>query len=317
MEHKIITYTRTKQFLNTYIKDESKQAVKLHETVLKRFNVSMAELHQMQQKGLLQRTDEGYKVLIPGLVDFALIRKAGQAETTLHKWMKNILLKVDFPASIPVPLYFETFLKVRKRYLDLFFKADHFCGRIHTPVSSLSRDLRPFIILCGESTVSLDVGQMQPTLLAEVLHDHIGTNAFSDAIFEGKDIYLILQSKAGLQSRDEAKKRFYEITFDKPNNSLKELLEGENWIAWINEYKSKPEPRNPKREKVYNNLAWILQTYEVRIMTKIWQKLAESGIPFLTVHDEIICRRSDAEKVEKMMNCVLSDYFRTFKINIK
>jgi hypothetical protein len=52
-------------------------------------------------------------------------------------------------------------------------------------------------------------------------------------------------------------------------------------------------------------------------MTAIWQKLAEAGLPFLSVHDEIICRAADAGTVESIMNCVLSDHFRKFKINTK
>lgn len=316
MEHEFLTYLRTKQLLNQRLKDTD-NSVQLHKTDLWRFNVSEAQLKQMVESGQLQHTATGYKVLQPGKVDFNMIKNRGAELTNLHKWMRQILLFIDFPKDKQTTDYFNAFLKVRNQHLDLFFTVDKFSGRVHTPITSLSRDLRSFITLCGDPVASLDIAQMQPMLLARVLHDHIGKNSFSDALFDGKDIYLILQSKAGLQSRDEAKKRFYDITFDRPDNRLEQVFGAEKWIIWVNEYKSKPDPRNPKGEKIYNNLAWLLQSYEVRIMSTIWRKLAENAIPFLTVHDEIICQRSDAGKVEKIMNSVLSGYFRTFKINIK
>lgn len=316
MEHEFLTYLRTKQLFNQRLKDTD-NSVQLHKTDLWRFNVSEAQLKQMVESGQLQHTATGYKVLQPGKVDFNMIKNRGAELTNLHKWMRQILLFIDFPKDKQTTDYFNAFLKVRNQHLDLFFTVDKFSRRVHTPITSLSRDLRPFIKLCGDPVASLDIAQMQPMLLARVLHDHIGKNSFSDALFNGKDIYSMLQSKAGLQSREEAKKRFFEVAFSCPNNDLEKLFGAENWIRWVNGYKNTHEPRNPHSEKRHSNLAWLLQSYEVTIMTKIWRKLAEFGIPFLTVHDEIICQRSDAGKVEKIMNSVLSGYFRTFKINIK
>lgn len=318
MTMEFITYLRTRQFLNTCLKNQHDTGIRLQKSDLRRFSVSGADLYHLQQKGLIQATETGYRVTEPGKVDLSLITRQTKPLTNLQKWMKKVLMFVDYPDSIPVPVYFRTFLNVRNQYLDLFFKVDNFSGRIHTPISSLSRDLRPFILLNGERCVSLDIGQMQPTLLASILFDHIGKNAFSDAIFEGKDVYTALQTKAGLNSRDEAKKRFFQIIFGLPSNELELLFEGENWIKWINDYKSKAEPRNPHTAiKMHSNLAWLLQTYEVRLMTIIWHELAEVGIYWLSVHDEIICRAPDAGKVEKIMNNVLSKHFKTFKINIK
>lgn len=189
---------------------------------------------------------------------------------------------------------------------------------MYTPISGLSKDLRPFLLLRGEKTVSIDVAQMQPTLLANILFNNVGKNAFSNAIFEGVDVYSMLQSKAGLKSRDEAKKQFFEMLFSKPSRKIEKLFEGANFVQWINNYKSIHEPKNPRSKlKRYSNLAWLLQTYEVRVMSAIWQKLAEYGIPFVSVHDEIICRQSDKHKVELIFNNELSKHFKTFKINTK
>lgn len=318
MEHKIITYIRTKQLFQQRLKQQADDSVYLHERELKFFKVTLAELKHMEQSGHILRVEDRFRVLQPGAVDLSLIRKKGAIESNLHKYMKQFLMYVDLPKGIQAPIYFNAFLKCRTKYLDLFFTVDLFSNRVHTPVSSLSREIRPFLILCGEGTVSLDVAQMQPTLLANVLFDHIWKNSFSDAVFQGKDVYQMLQSMASLKSREEAKKRFFEVLFGKPNNYLQKLFEGESWIAWINEYKSNPEPRNPHtKEKQHSNLAYLLQSYEVSIMSIIWRNLAEAGISFLSVHDEIICRKSDASNVERIMTDVLSKHFISFHINVK
>jgi len=210
------------------------------------------------------------------------------------------------------------FLKYRNEYLDLFFTVDDFAGRVHTPISSLSHEIRPYLLLCGENTVSFDVSQMQPTLLANILYQNVGENAFSASIFEGVDVYAMLQEKAGLSTRNEAKKRFFEMLFSKPSQQMEELFEGANFIQWINNYKSIIEPRNPhSKHKQYSNLAWLLQTYEVLVMTSIWRNLGEKAIPVLTVHDEIICRQSDTDKVDTIFSNELSKHFQSFKINTK
>lgn len=317
MEDTFITYLRTRMLLQQRLKNQSDDSVFIHENDFKRFSVCPAQLHKWELNGTIQRDGKRFRVLKPGTVDLSLIKKEklGANETVLHKWIKQILMYVELPGDIQPTVYFKAFLGYRQKYLDLFFIVDTFSGRIHTPITSLKKDLRAHILLCGESIASIDVGQMQPTLLAKILYENINKNAFSDAINQGKDIYLMLMDKAQLQSRDEAKKRFFEILFSKPNKQLSDLFDGENWINWINKYKNTYETRNPHSEKRHTNLAWLLQSYEVRIMSAIWRKLAENTIPFLTVHDEIICRKSDVSDVERIMNSVLSDSFQTFKIN--
>jgi hypothetical protein len=231
--------------------------------------------------------------------------------------MRDQLNFVELPISEPKPPYFDAFLQCREKRLELFFTVDDFCGRVHTPVSSLQRDLRPLLRLCGESVVSLDVAQMQPTLLAQILTANIGLNDFSKAINAGTDIYILLQDKAKLQTREEAKKLLFKILFGYPSKALAELFGGANWIDWINEYKSRPEPRNPHNDKPHTNLAWLLQNSEVRIMSEVWRVMAENSLPFLSVHDEIICRKSDEVKALEIFNNELSKHFVNFKITTK
>lgn len=318
MEHNFITYIRTKMLFQERLRNQIDNSVYLHESDLKRFSVSPELLHHFIKSGEIQHENNRCKALKSGAVDMALIKRTGAAQTELHKWMKQILMFVDLPESIQATDYFKMFLNYRNEYLDLFFTVDEFANRIHTPVSSLSHEIRPFLLLCNESTISFDVSQMQPTLLANILFQNVGENSFSDAIFQGVDVYVMLQEKAELSTRNEAKKRFFEMLFSKPSRQMEQLFQGANFIQWINKYKNTIEPRNPHgKEKTYSNLAWLLQNYEVSVMSEIWRKLAENGIPFLSVHDEIICRQSDKNKVETIFRNELSKHFQIFKINIK
>lgn len=51
-------------------------------------------------------------------------------------------------------------------------------------------------------------------------------------------------------------------------------------------------------------------------MGAILRELTEDGIPFLSIHDEIICRQSDTNKVDEIFKNELSKHFIKFKINV-
>ncbi len=314
--NEFLTYCNTRQFLTNRWKGEVfSNAFYLSDTELKRWHVSRVQLEAMPQikpVGLNK-----YNVVDVSEIDISLVKPHGQPLTDLHRWMLERVCETEMPEGVEVSAYWNSFLKHRSQFPTLFFTVDEFAGRVHQPISGMSKDLRPMILLRKEKTVSLDVAQMQPTLLAEILRQAVGENSFSAAINEGKDIYLELMNTAKLKSRNEAKKRFYQIVFGKVNENLHQYFEDKQAADWINWYKSTPEPRNPRGYKLYNNLAWILQTLEVLVMSEIWRTLAEAGIPFLTVHDEIICIQSDAQKVETIFQNELSKHFKTFKISTK
>jgi len=143
---------------------------------------------------------------------------------------------------------------------------------------------------------------MQPVLLGKILRSKIGDNEFSQWIEQGQDVYVMLQQAAKLETRDKGKKRFFEILFSPANSELVQLFGSANWIDWINEYKRKGDADNPHdKEKRHSSMARLLQTTEVRIMREIWQALNTAGLPFLSVHDEIICREQDRHQAERSL----------------
>ena len=319
MEHQITTYIRTKMLFKLrfkYLDDYS--TIKLHTSELKRFKVNSDTLHQLAAKGEIWHDSEGnFKALKAGAIDITLIKKKRVQLTPLNNWMREQLRFVELPTTDTKPCYFETFIQFREKQLNVFFTVDEFCGRVHTPITSLQRDLRPLLRLYGEAVVSFDVAQMQPTLLAKILTANMGENDFSKAIDNGTDIYILLQQKANLPTRDEAKKLLFKILFGYPSKALSELFGDADWINWINDYKSRTENRNTHQSKPHTNLAWLLQNSEVQVMSKVWQSLAKEGIPFLSVHDEIIVRISDVDSTETIFNNELSKHFQMYKIKIK
>ncbi len=259
-----------------------------------------------------------FKALKDGPIDFGLLKDECRKLDNLELLIKANLRWVSLEQGIDSTDYFNQFLKQRDKHLDSFFLVDTFSGRIHTPITSLKGTFRKHLYLKNEPVVSLDIGQIQPLLLSLILIENIGKNEFSEWINQGEDIYLMFKEKLNLQSREDAKTKFYEITFGIPNERLGEMFGKVDWIQWINQVKSIALPQNPNsKTKAHSNLAWLLQSTEVRIMRVIWQKLIDNDILFLTVHDEIIVRASDLEESYNIMEDELKFYFPSFKINQK
>lgn len=171
---------------------------------------------------------------------------------------------------------------------------DGFSGRVHSPITRLSKIMRSKILLQGQKTISLDVATMQPMLLGKILQEKIGDNEFSQWIDSGKDVYLMLQQKANLLTRDEGKQLFFNFLFSKPTS--KGIYENTGWVTWINQYKSTVVPDNPNTiEKPHSNLSWLLQKKEVETMKKVWKLLVARRILFLSIHDSVIVKENDKE----------------------
>lgn len=283
-------------------------------------------LWNLKERGELWYDNKGnFKALRKGPIDPKLLERTKRDKikiklTELHLYMRSMLMEVSLDVPVKdMPVYFRAFLEHRRDNLSAFFTVDSFSNRVHTPVVNLKGDLRGKIKFCGEAVTSLDVKQMQPTILAKVLEQSVGKNAFSDSIFQGEDVYeLLLKKNSALSKRSEAKTFLFQLIFGKPMDDIASLFEGDsNWVRWINEYKSKLEPKNPHKANMHTNLAWLLQFSEVQVMSAIWQRLMDDHIMFLTVHDDILCKKSDKRRVEEIMDDVLKDHFKSYTIVVK
>lgn len=96
------------------------------------------------------------------------------------------------------------------------------------------------------------------------------------------------------------------------------MFPGADWVKWLNETKGKgyKHPRNKMYEvKKYNVIAFYLQTTEAMLMTQVWKALHAEKIPFLTIHDEVVIRVSDADQAEKIFRAQLDKGLKTGKGN--
>lgn len=288
-QNKFITYVRTKQFWHYRLRNgDAMNPVYIPISEIKeRFLPNpKEELKYLTDLGLLSissyttkkgHTAQKYRALMPGKINPSLLKPVSQELDQLSQHMKGILYSVSLKPDAPSTLFFDAFLKMKSKYMDLFFTVDSFSNRIHTPITNFHRTHRPNILIAGQETASLDVVTMQPLLLGNILKRQIGENDYTGWINSGEDIYLMLQEKAKLSTRDQAKKRFFEILFSPSDKRLSEMFGSAHWIEWINELKSRPLKYNPHSiEKNHSNLAWLLQTREVKLMRKVWQKLVNS-----------------------------------------
>ena len=333
-EHYFTTFVRTKNVFKHRLKDlPDYGTVRIYVYEIENLNCGrgpVAEnklIQHLVQRGEIwcDKTMKNFKAIHKGPIDPNLLEVAKKKQrvivplTTLHRWMRSQLFHVTLPgvARDDIPVYFNAFLDLRKNGLKHFFSVDSFSGRIHSPVVNLKGDLRFKIRFYGKRIVSLDVKQMQPTILAKVLRDAIGDNSFSEAIFKGEDVYLHLKGHANLPERKDAKKYLFQLIFGQPMNDIGKMFNGDtSWVQWINDYKSRVEPKNPHNEKTHTNLAWLLQYSEVKVMTGIWQQLMDRNIPFLTIHDEILCKEGDEDIVSTVMENELRKHFDYFQINV-
>lgn len=212
--------------------------------------------------------------------------------------------------------FYNFFLSNNKIYSEYFLVVDRFSQRIHTPITTLSKIERKNIRLNQESVTEIDLGQSQPLFLSAILYEQIKENDFTSLIEQGGDIYTYFQKTADLKDREQAKELFFRILFSKPNNTLEQYFPNGSWIKWINRYKRKVIPENRHTyQKPHSNLAWLLQSKEVRVMKEVWEELTFHKIHFLTVHDALLVAKSKAVIAEYLFQTVLKRHFKTFQLN--
>ena len=331
-----IIYVRSKQFMKTRLKGIDQEAaayIPLTEIESRFFPFpkfsSKQELQNLVDLGLLRINENispktgnkmfTYEAAQSGKVDLYLINsKVGKYDPIVHQMIVYLKLVSIDTNEWDLPPYFESFLNFRDDCINLFVTVDDFAGRVYTPVTNLHRSIRPHLLIDGSPTIGIDVVTMQPLLLGKILKQEIGDNEFSNWLDSGLDVYIKLQEKAGLETRDQGKKRFFEVLFSPPNNELTEMFGNATWIDWINQYKRQKEPRNPHTiVKPHSNLAWLLQSTEVSLMREVWQRLILADIPFLSIHDEVIVKQSDYQKAEAIFRVVLDKEFSAYKLNGK
>jgi hypothetical protein len=274
-EHIVTTFVRTKTVFKHRLNNLNDYGrVKIYMYKLDKLIGKSDHRELLHRLKILREIDfdnkGNFKAINPGPIDPDLLSRVKRRDKVivplndLHKWMRDQLHHVEL-SGVPkkhIPVYFKAFLDHRHRSLDPFFSVDSFSNRVHSPVVNLKGNLRFNIRFYSEKVVSLDIKQMQPTILARVLSDNLGPNSFSDAIDRGEDVYIHLQRTAGLSTRSDAKKYLFQLIFGKPMNDIGKMFEGDtDWVDWINAYKSRIEPNNPHNQNTHT--CWFGQHKEL------------------------------------------------------
>ena len=329
-EYRFLQFVKTKQFLLNRLKDSKlDEPVFISKSEIKEkfFPNPFKSLNTLIEEGMLgittRITNNGYqasyyKALIEIPIDLTLIKEKELELDDLELFMRECLKSVWLSDSPSDNQYFNCFLKNKADFIHLFFTVDKFSKRIHTPVTNLKKEYRKHLLINNQPTVALDVCQIQPMLLGKILQKEIGENTFSNWINSGEDIYNIIQQNLKLNSRDKAKDYFFKILFSKPNERFSLMFGNTEWIRWINSFKCQIVNGNPYSfNKPHSNLAWLLQSKEVKLMRKVWQMLMNENIILISVHDEVIVQASNQFITMMIMEEVFQKELTFFKIDVK
>ena len=232
-------------------------------------------------------------------------QKAKQLHQSVHKYLKECLHRVTLAPSFGDYLNnftgnpYNTRLILHDRlYNAPFFNLSAKAGRFYSAVTCMPKDMRPMLLIDGEETTEIDLGSSQlyfalnlyPQYSKERQRYH---KALQDGIYE----LINKLSEEPLENRKAYK-----------NDCIKQILYykksvGKFWIAFKNEF---PELAAliTSYKKLHGNtgLAYLLQKYESdTVILDACAKLMREGIPVATVHDSILCKKSDSEFVAKTL----------------
>jgi hypothetical protein len=175
-----------------------------------------------------------------------------------------------------------------------------FCkyGRMHTPVTTLKREVRKESLrLGGEETVELDIGSSQPFFLFLWLlqRGFSDWNGFDEDVLEER-LYRRIQEEGRFNSRDAAKRSTYRVLFGKSRrnaqNAVFAALYPAVWQA-LCDFKL--------REGNHAAVAHMLQRAESEFLfNRVIKQLIVDfpDMPIVTVHDSIIVPVSYKDRVE-------------------
>lgn len=199
----------------------------------------------------------------------------------------------------------ESFVNERNSYFSVDVKS----GRVFHAITSTPKEMREFLLIDGEAIAEPDIPSAQPTLAA-TLYDSGNEAEQAEKqrylSFINSDFYKSLAKEAGshLKYRKAIKRACYREIFFNPKVS-----KGKLWKAFKKLFPllaRKIEERKGQTRlglKKNSDFAIYLQKAEAEIVINdVGKQLVEAGIPFVTVHDSIICPKKDEKKVEKLLH---------------
>lgn len=230
---------------------------------------------------------------------------AKQLHQSVHKYLKQCLYRVTLAPS------FEHYLNnftgepynIRQIFYNLLHSAPFFslsakAGRFYSAVTCMPKDMRPMLLIDGEETTEIDLGSSQPYFALSLYPEHSKERQRYYKALQG-GIYELINQRC----IRPYKNRDYYKTICIAQIFYKEVSEGIFWDAFKKEF---PEMAGliTSFKKLHSNtdLAYLLQKAESdAVILDACEKLMRAGIPVATVHDSILCKKSDSEFVAKAL----------------
>lgn len=179
---------------------------------------------------------------------------------------------------------------------------DYKTGRLFNNFTNLWSDLREFLRIEGEGVAEIDIANSQPLLAANLYpEDSEEKQKYLTIVLEG-NFYRLLEAASGKKYPDYKKLKklvFAQVFFGKNSEGNgRPLLR-----AFMNLFPELFSIFQVMKEFQKNKLALALQSVEADLVIgKVVESLRLMKIPCLTVHDSILSKVSDADRVYSILN---------------
>jgi hypothetical protein len=248
----------------------------------------------------------------------------------VYEWIESNVSRLSYPdlpegflAEFTGRAYNQRLLCIEAvQRQESFFTVDKKVGRCFSIVTSTPSELRAKLLLDGEPTSEVDIASAQPLLAATLYpHDCPEKERYLSCI--GSDFYATLNQWAGnpYGSRKEAKTACYEQIFFGgvyPDAPLWKIFrEAFPWLAQHivtvkKGHKGPPRYRTVDGKRVLKRgnpaFALLLQKKEADIVIHTaGEALRQETIPFVTIHDSLLCRQRDEGRVEAALGHAIQE----------
>ena len=230
-------------------------------------------------------------------------QKAKQLHQSVHKYIKQCLYRVTLAPSFGDYLKnftgnpYNTRLILHDRLHSApFFNFSAKAGRFYSALTNMPKDMSSMLLIDGEETAGIDLGSSQFYFALNLYPRNSKERQRYYKALQGGIYELINQRCARpYKNRDYYKTKCIAQIF------YKKTSEGIFWDAFKKEF---PELAAliTRFKKLHSNvdLAYLLQKYESdTVILDACEKLMREEIPVATVHDSILCKKSDSEFVAK------------------
>ena len=232
-------------------------------------------------------------------------QKAKQLHQSVHKYLKQCLYRVTLAPSFGDYLNnftgnpYNTRLILHDRLHSApFFNFSAKAGRFYSALTNMPKDMRSMLLIDGEETAEIDLGSSQFYFALNLYPQHSKERQRYYKALQG-GIYELINQRCTrpYKNRDYYKTKCIAQIF------YKKTSEGIFWDAFKKEF---PELAAliTSFKKLHSNvdLAYLLQKAESdTVILDACEKLMREGIPVATVHDSIICKKSDSAFVAKTL----------------